>query len=387
MASTGSQRDKLLILAVFLLAVGGVVVFQLAGGDADPPAGRPPVIATQPREFLGVALQLAHPEATHPHEQMIREIAGVEADTVALVVRGHQEDASATSIMVDLRKNPSDERLRETIRYARSEDAERGKPAMKVVLMPIVLLENPERDEWRGTIMPEDWGDWWEDYTAFILHYAKIAQETGVDVLMVGSELVSTEKSQAHRWERLIAEVREVYDGRLAYSSNWDHYKAIPWWDKLDIIGMTTYYDLTGGKEPTLDRLRAAWGPIKRDILEWRNENHPHHKILFTEVGWPNQETCAEFPWDYYRAVDKPAPEVQADCFQAFFETWKDEPAVAGYLVWEWRTAPWHGTDPAEDTTYVPAGKPAEEVIRQHYRAVKERREAAEAEPETRPAG
>ncbi|MBS3734131.1 MAG: hypothetical protein KGY99_04320 [Phycisphaerae bacterium] len=387
MSLLARQKDKLLILGAFLLAVGGVVALQLLGGSGGEPAGtqRPPVIASQPREFLGVSLQMHHPEHTHPYEKIVREIARrTRANTLALVVHGHQEDATATSIMIDLRKNPSDHRLREVIRYARSDDSANGKPPMKVVLMPIVLLENPKHNEWRGEIAPSDWDAWWADYNALVLHYAKIAQQTGVEVLMIGSELISTEKPQAARWRKLAEKVRAVYKGRLGYSANWDHYQAIGWWDALDVIGMTTYHDLTGGKEPTVERMVKAWKPIKAEILRWREKHHPHHPILFTEVGWPNQETCGQYPWDYYRAQDKPAPEAQANCFQAFFETWKDTPHVAGYLVWEWRTAPWHGTDPETDTGYVPMDKPAETVIREHFRAA--RRKAARTRPGSRPA-
>ncbi|MFW6132368.1 MAG: glycoside hydrolase family 113 [Planctomycetota bacterium] len=383
------QRDKLVILAAFILVVGGVIAFQLTGSrePSDGAGDRRPVIPSQPREFLGMSLQLYHPEHTHPYEKIIREIAArTGANTLALVVHGHQEDAESTSIMIDLRKNPSDRHLREIIRYARSDDSANGKGSLKVVLMPIVLLENPKRNEWRGEIAPSDWDAWWEDYTALVLHYAKIAQQTDAEVLMIGSELISTERSQGKRWRELVGKVREVYDGRLGYSANWDHYQAVGWWDALDLIGMTTYHDLTKGKDPTVERMVEAWKPIKKEILAWRRDNYPHHPILFTEVGWPNQQTCGQYPWDYYRAPDEPDPQAQANCFEAFFEAWKDTPGVAGYLIWEWRTAPWQQTDPSEDTGYVPMNKPAEKVIRDHFRAAREKLAADGDDAATRPA-
>ena len=35
----------------------------------------------------------------------------------------------------------------------------------------------------------------------------------------------------------------------------------------------------------------------------------------------------------------------QARCFRLFFETWADDPAVAGCLVWEWRNHPNHDSE------------------------------------------
>ncbi len=128
---------------------------------------------------------------------------------------------------------------------------------------------------------------------------------------------------------------------------------------------MTTYYDLTDGKEPTVDVLMASWKTIKEEILQWQSKiGKP---ILFTEVGWPNQETAAQYPWDYYRSADKPDPTAQANCFEAFFRTWITEKAVAGCLVWEWRSYPGQDIGP-QDTSYVPCGKPALEVIKKYYR-------------------
>ncbi|MHC4983749.1 MAG: glycoside hydrolase family 113, partial [Planctomycetota bacterium] len=205
-----------------------------------------------------------------------------------------------------------------------------------------------------------------------IVKCAEIGEETGAEVLIIGSELISTE-CQVQRWKRLIAKVRSVYKGRLCYSANWDHYRPITWWDQLDMIGMTAYHNLSRGKKPTPKLLKEAWQPLREKILKWRNEKYPNHPILFTEVGWPNQVTCAEYPWDYYRATNRPDPQTQADCFEAFFATWMDEPAVAGYLIWEWRNHPDQRTGP-RDTSYVPCGKPAQTVIEKHFRSAAEKK-------------
>ena len=351
------SRDKLIILIAFLAALAVGLHLRLRGA-ADPDAG--PLKPSKAGEFRGISLQLNHSSPKVPYEKYIDEIATTTgANTVSIVVSGYQENCASTSIFIDARKVPPTGRVKDLIARAH------GK-GLRVVLMPILLLENPRKDEWRGKIAPTRWDDWWHDYSDFICHWAHVAQDAGVDLLMVGSELSSTE-DQTARWRKLIARVRKIYTrGRLSYSANWDHYWIPAWWSDLDIIGMTTYHDLTGGKAPTLANILAGWRPIKKDILAWRKKiNRP---IIFTEVGWPNQPTCAQHPWDYYRS-DKTAPEAQAACFEAFFQTWIKEPSVAGILVWEWRNSEGRNIDPGTDTSYVPCGKPAMKVIRKYFQA------------------
>ncbi|MGB2820126.1 MAG: hypothetical protein WBF17_04040 [Phycisphaerae bacterium] len=384
------RKDKLLILAVFVVLVCAAVGLQQFGwqdgltdrGSQPAPGVAPtvpgPLKPVNVDQFRGFSLQLQSHSPTHPYPTYISEIAATGANTVCLVVAAYQENCDSTSIFVDARRTPSDEQVQRLIGHAHKE-------GLRVVFMPIVLLENPRAGEWRGKIDPKNWDDWWEDYDNYILHYAHVAQAARAELLVVGSELVSTEKDHGNRWRGLIGRVRKVFKGHLSYSANWDHYRPVSWWDAVDIIGMTTYYDLTEGGKPTVERLLAGWRPIRKEILEWqRTINRP---ILFTEVGWPNQVTCAQYPWDYTRNPDKPDPTAQANCFEAFFRTWINEKAVAGFLVWEWRNHPNQKIGP-EETGYVPCGKPALDVIRKYYQSPDPRSETTQptSAPATSPA-
>jgi hypothetical protein len=349
------MRSNWLILILFLTVVTLIALFQIVPDES---ATVPPP-ATQPVEadaFRGFALQLATGWAEHPHEQYIREIADSGANSVSFIIHAFQEHGASESIFVDVRKAPSDRRLLELIAFAHEQN-------LRVALIPVVLLAKPRGGEWRGKIEPDNWDAWWVEYRRYILHYARIAQQGRAELFSVGSELVSTE-TQTERWRTLIADVRDIYPGLLTYSANWDHYRVPEYWDALDIIGMTTYHKLTEDQTaPSRDDLLAAWADIRENIRQWRETIQ--RPLLFTEVGWPNLTTCAQMPWDYTLTDKDPDPDLQALCFETFFETWASRPDVAGYFVWEWRNHPDQVIGP-EDRSYCPLGKPAMTVI-QNY--------------------
>lgn len=350
------------ILLVLFLAGGLlVVVLHYLPQDLQSTTGptTSPMKPSSAGEFRGICLQLHHATPDHPYERFIDEIARSGANTLCLVIHAFQENASSQSIFIDARKSPSDEHLARLIAHARRRN-------LRVMIMPVVLLSNRRGTEWRGKINPGNWDAWWKDYSEFILHYARIAADGKVDIFAVGSELISTE-TQTDRWRTLIRKVREVCPARLTYSANWDHYQVPRFWEALDIVGLTTYFTLAEGKDPPLEQLLVRWNEIRQDILTWQKT--VDRPLLFTEVGWPNQVTAAEFPWNYYAATDQPDPELQARCFKAFFETWVHEKAVCGFLIWEWTNYPGQDTDPQTDTSYRPVGKPAMDVIQAYFQA------------------
>lgn len=351
------RKERWAVLGVVLLLLGAVAVpqaFRQGDKDIQDKLARkgPPLKASAAGEFRGFALQLRSGDPNVPFEKYLREIAETGANTVCLSPGAYQENAASSSLFLDQRKVPPPERVEELIRLAH-------RLKLRVIVMPMVLLENPGSGEWRGVIQPRQPEKWWEHYEDIILRYARIAQRAEAEVFIVGTELVKL-TSETDRWRRLIRKVRKEYTGRVTYSANWDHYFNITWWDDLDLIGMTSYWDLVGEKKPSLDVLLASWKPIKKEILS--NQKRLGRQIIFTEVGWPNQEGCAKSPWNYYGSTT-PDPITQANCFEAFFRTWRDERAVAGVIIWEWRNFPGMSGGP-KDISYFPGGKPAMTPIR-----------------------
>lgn len=327
---------------------------------ADTPAPRVPVSLVSGAPYHGMSWQV-HYSATAVEQArvMCREIAELGADTIMISNPGYQEHAGSDTFKIDPVVTPSREQWLQIFDIAHSN-------GLRVILMPIILLSNPRGNEWRGVISPPSWDDWFEQYRQFILHFARIAEEGKVEVFMVGSELVSTEKF-TDRWREVIREVRKVFSGKLSYSSNWDHYKVVEFWDDLDLVGMTSYYKLASEPNPSLESLIEAWKPIKRGLLRW--QAMVGKPLLFTEAGWCSQEGTAIEPWNYYYKQEAtPAGlEEQRRCYRAFMETWKDTPQVGGVLWWEWNDQP----GGKNDYNYTPRGKPAEKELRAWFREVR----------------
>lgn len=315
----------------------------------------------------GVAVPLRRgwgaPETYFP---LLDEIAKLGANTVLLNVAGHMEHARAQGIFVDARSTPTAEDLVSIIRAARG----RG---MRVVLMPIVLIKHPRGNEWRGVIEPPRWEEWWRDYRDFIKYFADIADAGGADALIIGSELLTTERF-TNEWLKTIRLARAHFpEGALGYSANWDHYRKIEFWQQLDFVGLNSYWKLADRALPSVNEVVARWDRIRRDLLAWQRE--VQRPLVFTEVGWCSQEGAAMEPWNYLRS-SRATPaglEEQRRLYEAFIKAWNDPIGVAGVIWWEWTAAP----GGLNDYTYTPKNKPAEHLLRAWLR---------EGSPTTQPA-
>jgi hypothetical protein len=317
----------------------------------------PPSVAHKGLPYRCIGMQIQRVDWMDKYKQSIDEIANVGADTVKFVVDSRQEHGHSSRIYLDMRMTPSADQLADLIRYAKSKK-------LRVILMPIVLLDKPKADEWRGKIEPEDWDMWWESYREMLGFFAWIAQGNGVDVLVVGSELVSTE-GKTDEWRETIHKVRETFKGKLTYSANWDHYAGIGFWDDLDLIGMNSYWTLGKNSDASVDEIKGNWKKYHDEVTAFVEKKQK--PLMFMEAGWCSMENAASAPWDY-TTDDKKDDELQKRLYEGFFETWYGEPLLGGFSIWEWSPTPDAGDDEGKRATargYTPEGKPAEKVLRE----------------------
>lgn len=239
---------------------------------------------------------------------------------------------------------------------------------IKTLLKPHIWLQNSSGGKWRGEISMDnetDWQMWFANYKRFILHYAELAQENGIEALAVGTELYTTAVTHEQEWRDLIAEVRKIYHGKLTYSANWyKEFEEIRFWDALDFIGIQGYFPLTEKEHPSLQDLKAGWQPHLQAIE--RVSRHFGKPVLFTEMGYRSSADTAIRPWEWpgrwVPQADAADLQTQATCYEAFFQTFWEREWCAGVYFWKW--FPGLKTRAlAAKRDFTPQNKPAEQVM------------------------
>lgn len=333
-----------------LLAAGALLLAAaVSGRGPDEPAAAPRIRA--------VTLDARRP----PAPSLLDRIRELGATHLALVSFGFQDSAGAPRIRMHTGGgwySESDRGIRTLARQAR----ERG---MGVIVKPHVWVgaEGESRQE-IGFGTEAAWETWAGEYRRFLLHYARLAREVDADVLVVGTELRRAARERPQYWRSLIRDVRQEFDGRLTYAANWhEEYREVPFWDRLDYVGVQAYFPLTDVSSPSLDTLRAAWERHRADLE--RVHRRTGRPVLFTELGYRSADGAAATPWAWPGRDDAvgPAPELQARLYRAALETMTPEPWFAGAVIWKW-----HPEGEGYRTLgFTPQGKPAEEVLRRWF--------------------
>lgn len=306
-----------------------------------------------PPKERGLALGLFSADPAYRYRMLLEEVAATGATHVTIDWVWWQEDLFATDIRAVPTWSATDEQILDTLKAAKA-------LGLHVTAFPIVRLEKAEAGEWRGRIAPADEDRWWQSYGEFIAHAARLATEGGADRLSIGSELLSRE-AMRDRWRELIERVRVRHPKlELMYSANWDHYEVVSFWDLVDVVGITGYWELTKDLNASTEQLFAAWRGVKRTLLAF--SARLGRPFVFSEIGYPSLDGGAAWPWDETRKapVDQ---EEQRRAYEAFVRAWSDTPELLGVYWWNW-----FGFGGPEDTNYTPRKKPAAKVVEAWYR-------------------
>jgi hypothetical protein len=222
------------------------------------------------------------------------------------------------------------------------------------------------------------WPRFFEQYRAFLLHYAVLAQRERMDALVVGHELTTASLAYPDRWRALIGEVRRVYSGSITYGANWDREAdGIPFWDACDLIGVSCYYPLAAQAGASQDAMTEAARKALASLhaLSIRN----HRPVVFTEVGYASTADAAVRPWEEHRGEPVDV-EAQRGAYAALLRAMQGESWLAGMFVWKWPS----GGDATggADRSFSPRGKPAQALIESAYGAWRNRKVEVPATPD-----
>ena len=290
----------------------------------------------------------------------MERLSSLGGDWAALCFVVHQDTYHSTVIRPDYRFTVTDQDLVSAVNHLHS-------LGLKVCMKPMV---NCADGIWRAYIQfpqPEigpdrSWEEWFSSYSAFLTHYAEIAQDTGCEMFCIGCEMLGTE-AQESRWRRTVQDVRSVYAGPLVYNTNHGHENSITWWDALDYIGTSAYYRVADRPGESMEQMLAAWNRHKAYLADV-SAAHGGKKIIFMEIGCRSAAGCAMMPYDFSHTEFPYNEDEQANFYESCFRSMWNEPWFAGFFWWDWYTK-LPSNKPESGFSIV--GKKAEDIVRCWY--------------------
>jgi hypothetical protein len=283
-------------------------------------------------------------------EASLDALADLGGNWVGLALAAVQDNAQSTDIRFGAGATVSDDDVRAAIRGSH----DRG---LKVCLKPVV---NCADGTWRAYIgffdwaVPGEpnWAQWFASYERFIVHYARIAEEEGCELLCIGCEMVRAD-SRETEWRSLIAAVRAVYSGQITYNCDKYQEDRITWWDAVDVVSSSGYYPIASW-EAQLDRIGAAVAASGKPFF-------------FMEAGCPSRTGSPDLPNDW-ALPGEPSGAEQERYYREMFRACEARAWVRGFMLWGWPAALYPLELAASNDDYCVYGKPAEAVVREEFR-------------------
>lgn len=245
---------------------------------------------------------------------------------------------------------PADEVLRAVLDEAHA----RG---LDVCVVPFVELDDPAGigRTWRGTasFRGAALAEFFTAYQDYVVETAELAAPTARR-FSVGSELasLSTDAAAATYWTRLIGTlrtaIRDVPAARLTYSANFDEAARVPFWSRLDEIGVDAYFPLASARQargparPSEHTLVGGWGRVLSRLRDLsRRERRP---VTIAEWGTVPLDLTTTRPWDW-RPSEVPDAAERLNAYRALLRSLPGEGEwLTACDLWHWHVP---GTDPS----------------------------------------
>ena len=250
------------------------------------------------------------------------------------------------------------EGIRKSLEYANSND-------LKVMLKPQVWIPGG----WVGDMdltTEEEWVAWEKSYRNYIMTFLELAIEFNVELFCVGTEYRISVVKREKFWRSLIKEIRDLYNGKLTYSANWDAYEKVPFWDALDLVGISAYFPLSDLTTAPAELLKYKWKKYLKKLRKFSDKQQK--KILFSEYGYLSVDGSTSKTWELEKIVRELNinQESQANGFEALYEVFWDENFWAGGFIWKWFPE-MKGHEGYPERDYTPQNKEAAQVIAKWY--------------------
>ena len=251
---------------------------------------------------------------------------------------------------------------------------------LKVVLYPEVWLATSDGNGTPGgreNLIPSD--RWFASYKDYIVHYAEIAQQTHVDLFVVGVELEAT-IGYEKQWQDILSEARKMYKGPITYSANAccgqeKDLKNIKWISGLDYIGFTAnlhQFPKVNHYDYALSDLETLFQ--KRKVQFEEIAAHFSKPVIFLEAGMfsINGMVTLGNPTSNINNKDNADFQEQADFYEAFLRVFGHDDDLSWnkgifFLFWQSSNEFWYKEYDDWLTTVSFMGKPAAKVLSSWY--------------------
>jgi hypothetical protein len=219
---------------------------------------------------------------------------------------------------------------------------------------------------WPGAVQMknrQDWEQWHRYYKDWILHYALVAEIYGFDALCVGVEFTHATLENPDLWEDIIESVRQIYAGPITYAANWgEEAEKIAFADKLDYMGVNSYYPLSDKQNPTEEELKQGAEAIMSRMSKL--SSRIQKPIVFTEIGFRSVEQAWLNP--HAEANGKATSnETQARLYHQMLQAMDGEAWCRGMYWWKWPSYMDYSMESPH--SFTPCGKAAADTLKSWF--------------------
>ena len=271
---------------------------------------------------------------------------------------------------------------------------------LKVALYPHPHFPSTAEDWWLTA--PRDfswWNSWFDQYRRFALHFADAAENQNVDMLILGGEwlgptlpggtlengnLSGVPADADLRWEKLLIDVQERYQGTTAWSMSLPSNITKPRYiEQVDQVHLAWSPPLTDDAPVSLEeKTTAAREALVENVYPfWETWIKPGNKKLVLSVAYPSVEggtrQCLEVEGDTCLppgSLNEPAPDLpdlptnfqeQTQAYQANLVAISDQDWISGLI-----SRGYYAPVVLHDASISIHGKPAAEVIKNWFEAI-----------------
>ncbi len=284
-------------------------------------------------------------------ERILDYVVGLKANSVAFSFPIY-----TTGIRSNVLKSGTGTPSPERVRIAVQEAERRGlRTTVRPILNETALIKQ-KSNAWRGSIEPSSRGTWFTNYQKLLIPYARASE--GATTFVVGTELNTLEGES--RWKKVIAAVKKVFPGEVAYSANYDSFSTGEVDVPADHVGVDAYPKFGLDDDASVEKIAAKW-------TDWLREHKIDGPPVLHEAGIAAQDGAYETPGHWGSTTRDLNLEVQEKWYEGICAALHD--GAAGGVYWwkvDFDADPPKASEKAKDRmTFV--GRPVEETIRKCF--------------------